>query len=793
VLGKLETSDDLPIAESNLAHTFVLTGFYTVARHLLRNKALNVTKSLSAHVTCSRLLALATMLLSIGSPEQSHRLVRIARQLAQRANYGQLFLELSVLLALSSVKLGASSEIRSALSEARDLFGGLAPFDVKLSASLALAEIESTLGSSVEGLDAMLRPALEKARAKKMRWHLAWGLRLWGEALLGASRAEEAEGVLREAAEVSRKSAERPGYWQAMHLLGRAYEQMLKSERALACYRVAALTINELAMDIEEERYKTSFLAQPRVREAMERYERLRAQVGKKARRDIAVLSLSERASRKMLGALSAIGQKLTSILDLDELMTSVLDLAIENVRAERGIIFLRDEVTSEVRPECARNMDKESIDEVSSFSRSVIDQAIQGRTLLTVDVGKDPTLSAYKSLVLHEIKSILCVPMKARGKVVGAIYLDTRRAAQMFTDRERTFVESFASQAAIAIENARLFGQMNAENARLRKEVEGRTRFENLIGTSTAMRKLTEVIAGVLESDCNVLILGESGTGKELVARAIHYNGPRRKKKFVAIDCGALPENLLEAELFGYARGAFTGADRDRIGLIEEAHGGTLFLDEITNTSMALQARLLRVIQEHEVRRVGENSPRHVDVRLVAASNADVRDLLAKGRFRQDLYYRLNVVTIEVPPLRQRKEDIPLLVDAFLGSRARNDQPAKRLGPGVLEVLARHDWPGNVRELENAVERMVVLASSGTITADDLPDGIRPATNPHSAGSNGNGDGQKSGEQIMIEEALRRHAGDKAKAARFIGWNRQKLYRRMKAFRIPADFGREG
>ncbi len=577
-----------------------------------------------------------------------------------------------------------------------------------------------------------------------------------------------------------------------MHLLGRAYEQMLKYERALACYRVAALTINELAMDIEEERYKTSFLAQPRVREVMERHERLRAEVGKKARRDIAVLSLSERASRKMLGALSAIGQKLTSILDLDELMTSVLDLAIENVRAERGIIFLRDEVTGEVRPGSARNMDRESIDEVSSFSQSVVEQAIQGKTSLAVDVGKDPTLSAYKSLVLHEIKSILCVPMKARGKVVGAIYLDTRRAAQLFTDRERTFVESFASQAAIGVENARLFGHMNAENTRLRKEVEGRTRFENLIGTSPAMRKLTEVIAGVLESDCNVLILGESGTGKELVARAVHYNGPRRKKKFMAIDCGALPENLLEAELFGYARGAFTGADRDRIGLIEEAHGGTLFLDEITNTSLALQARLLRVIQEHEVRRLGENSPRRVDVRLVAATNADVRDLLVKGRFRQDLYYRLNVVTIEVPPLRQRKDDIPLLVDAFLRARAQDGQPMKRLGPGVLEVLARHDWPGNVRELENAVERMVVLAPAGTITVDDLPDGLRPAAEAHPAGSNGNGNGHKTGEQIMIEEALRRHGGDKAKAARFIGWNRQKLYRRMKAFGIPADYGRE-
>jgi DNA-binding NtrC family response regulator len=391
---------------------------------------------------------------------------------------------------------------------------------------------------------------------------------------------------------------------------------------------------------------------------------------------------------------------------------------------------------------------------------------------------------------VLHEIKSILCVPMRARGRITGVIYLDTRKAAQLFTDKERTFVESFASQAAIAIENARLFGHVRSENARLKGRIAEHGRFETLAGGSPAMRRLRETLAGILDSQSNVLICGESGTGKELVARALHDNGPRKERRFVAVDCGALPENLLEAELFGHARGAFTGADRDRIGLIQAADGGTLFLDEITNTSLALQARLLRVIQEKEVRRLGESSSRRVDIRLLAATNADVARMVADGRFRQDLYYRLNVLNIVVPPLRERREDIPLLVDHFLKTRAAQGRPVKAFEPGVLEQLAAHDWPGNVRELESVVERLLILAPGGAVRPDDLPAGLATPRPAGAAAAASHGEGQKTGEQVMIEDALRRFRGDKAKAARYIGWNRQKLYRRMRAYGIPPDYG---
>jgi Nif-specific regulatory protein len=434
--------------------------------------------------------------------------------------------------------------------------------------------------------------------------------------------------------------------------------------------------------------------------------------------------------------------------------------------------------------------MDRESLDGVDSFSRSVIKQVAEGHTLLKVDVSSDPALSTFKSLVIHEIKSILCVPMRILGRTVGVIYLDTRKAAQMFTDKEKTFVESFASQAAIAIENAQMFGNMRDENSLLLKMVKGDRRFEHLIGASPAMDSLRQSISAVLANDCNVLIVGESGTGKELVAKAIHYNGARQAKKFVPIDCGALPENLLEAELFGFVRGAFTGAERDRVGLIEEARGGTLFLDEITNTSLALQAKLLRVLQEREVRRLGENTSRQVDVRILGATNSDIASLIKEGKFRSDLYYRLNVVTIEVPPLRAHPEDIPLLVDHFVKKHVREGGVHRRFTPGVVEALCRYGWPGNVRELENILERLLVLTTGHVVKVEDLPAIVRATVGIPSASGKANGNGHKTGEHIMIEDALRRFAGDKAKAARFIGWNRQKLYRKLKSYGIPADYG---
>ncbi len=262
------------------------------------------------------------------------------------------------------------------------------------------------------------------------------------------------------------------------------------------------------------------------------------------------------------------------------------------------------------------------------------------------------------------------------------------------------------------------------AERGRRRKaEGEGTGKyFPGVYGVSPKMKALYPLLERIMESDSTVLIQGESGTGKELIARMIHYNGRRRNKRFVIVDCGATPANLIESELFGHAKGAFTNATENRIGLFELAHGGTLFLDEISSLPLDLQTRLLRVLQEGQIKRVGENLPRAVDVRVVGATNVDLKEEVEKGRFRLDLYYRLAVLRIVLPPLRERKEDIPLLADYFLQSFARK----MRKDPmgweeGVLDALARSDWPGNIRELKNVIEAAVVFSRGGVVTLEDL------------------------------------------------------------------------
>ena len=281
------------------------------------------------------------------------------------------------------------------------------------------------------------------------------------------------------------------------------------------------------------------------------------------------------------------------------------------------------------------------------------------------------------------------------------------------------------------SIEHRDLVGEVR----RLRAEVRERQGFSRIISASAPMRKVLDLIAKVASTDATVLITGESGTGKELVARALHENSPRRDGSFVAINCGALPEGLLESELFGHMKGSFTGADRNKRGLFEEASGGTLFLDEITETTPGLQVKLLRALQEGEIRRVGDNHPVKVSARVVAASNRDLKKLVAEDKFRDDLYYRLKVFPIEIPPLRERTEDVMPLAEAFLKkARVRTGSPAAKFAPASVKALKAYAWPGNVRELEHAVERALIMASGPQIEPGDLPPEIIAAPKPRRA-----------------------------------------------------------
>jgi DNA-binding NtrC family response regulator len=320
----------------------------------------------------------------------------------------------------------------------------------------------------------------------------------------------------------------------------------------------------------------------------------------------------------------------------------------------------------------------------------------------------------------------------------------------------------------------------LSRENRHLKRELRERYRFENIVGTSEAMEKVYRLIEKVSVISTNVLIFGETGTGKELVARAIHYNSERAERPFVAVNCGALTESLLESELFGHVKGAFTGAIANREGFFRKADKGTLFLDEISEVSHALQVKLLRAVQEREVIPVGGREPVKFDLRLIAATNKNLEDEVRKGLFREDLFYRINVITVPLPPLRERKEDIPLLVHHFLQKYAqRLGKPSIRISREAMQILANYDWPGNVRELENMVERTVALCEGDIIETTDLPEklmrvriAIREIDQDEVT--------LDALEEEHIKKVLLKVNGDKVKAAQILGINLSTLYRKL-------------
>ncbi|MEM7232271.1 MAG: sigma 54-interacting transcriptional regulator, partial [Planctomycetota bacterium] len=412
------------------------------------------------------------------------------------------------------------------------------------------------------------------------------------------------------------------------------------------------------------------------------------------------------------------IAKSIHAIVELDPLLDRLLEIAIESTRADKGLILLREGDES-FTTRAARGMARESVDEATDICRSVIEDVTRGgRPVLATDANSDQRFRDRESIISFQIRTLMCVPLSARDEVLGAVYVDGR-GAESFAPNDLDYLVSLAQLAGIAVDNARLLDRLKAENRDLREEVATRFGTGSIVAQSKGMESLLELARKVAHSDVSVLISGETGTGKSLIARTVHYGSPRSSNPFVTVDCGALPENLLESELFGHRRGAFSGAIYDRVGLFEEAEGGTLFLDEISNTSLDLQAKLLRAIQEGEIRRVGDNEVHRVNVRILAASNRDLLALVSRGEFREDLYYRLNVVSLVVPPLRDRPEDIPALAKRFLaGSCERLGRPPITISDEGLRTLYSAPWPGNVRELENTIERAVVLADGSELDA---------------------------------------------------------------------------
>jgi len=454
---------------------------------------------------------------------------------------------------------------------------------------------------------------------------------------------------------------------------------------------------------------------------------------------------------------LHEVSQAITSELSLNRLLEKLMDAVLELVRAERGFVILSTPVRKS-HITVARNMDRETVeDPESEISRSISQEVIRsGSPILSTNALTDERFLDSKSVHGLRLLSVLCVPLVSHQEVLGAIYLDNRMRKNAFNDEDLQVLQTFSAQAAIAITNARLNEeiqrrnreltqknrQMESLNQRLLQQVHERTaelkaaqehlrrrqgefqsnwRFHGLVGKSKRMQEIFHILDRISGTTLSVLIQGDSGTGKELVASAIHRSSPRRDQRFISENCAALSETILESELFGHIRGAFTGAVAERRGLFELAHGGTLFLDEVGDMSLSMQKKLLRVLEEGEIRRVGGKDTIRVDVRIISASNQDLKSLVQEEKFREDLYYRLNGIRIDLPTLRDRKDDIPLLVQHFLELIAQQSrQPVKSISPEALRLLLSYDWQGNVRELRHFLERTVLLSTGNTIQEKD-------------------------------------------------------------------------
>lgn len=476
------------------------------------------------------------------------------------------------------------------------------------------------------------------------------------------------------------------------------------------------------------------------------------------------------------LSALLKISRIVHAIRDLDDLQGQLLDLIFEVIPAGRGAILLADNESHQFNSLFAR-MRQSGQAPLVKVSRTVARQVLeQGIAILGTDVPNCGDLREAESLAASQVRSLLCVPLTVFRRVIGCIYLDTNSLANRLHEEHLQLVTAIAGFSAVALDNARRLQWLEKENERLTIEV---TQERSLVGEGARIKEVYQFLKRVAPTESTVLIEGESGTGKELAARALHRNSPRANKPFVAINCAAIPETLLESDLFGHERGAFTGAAGLKKGRLEVADSGVVFLDEIAELAPALQVKLLRVLQEREFERVGGTHPIQVDIRLIAATNCNLEQAVRDGTFRKDLYYRLAVLKVTMPALRERREDIPMLARHFVQKHAKRCKVKPRpISREALSCMVNYDWPGNVRELENAIERALVLGSSDMILPEDLPESLLERTPAPEMTEAKYHAAVKALKKQLIRDAVEQTQGSYAEAARLLGVHPNYLHR---------------
>lgn len=486
------------------------------------------------------------------------------------------------------------------------------------------------------------------------------------------------------------------------------------------------------------------------------------------------------------LSALLKISRVVHAIRDLEELQAQLLDLIFEVVPAGRGAILLADGGGQEFSVMYARTR-QGGQPQLVRVSRTIARQVIRENVaILGLDVPSSGAFRDIESLVASEVRSLMCVPLSVFERMIGCIYLDSTNTGSRFQEDHLQLVAAVAGISAVALDNARRLEWLEQENQRLATEVR---QDQNLVGEGTRMKEIFQFLARVAPTESTVLIEGESGTGKELAAKALHRNSHRANKPFVAINCAAIPETLLESDLFGHERGAFSGAVSQKKGRLEVAEGGVVFLDEIGDLAPALQVKLLRVLQEREFERVGGTHPIKIDIRLIAATNRDLNEAVRNGGFRQDLYYRLAVVKLTMPPLRERREDIPMLVRHFVQKHAKRCKvKPKPISREAMAALVNYDWPGNVRELENAIERALVMGLSDAVLLEDLPESLAEHTATEELNGGKYQASVQSFKKNLIISAVEQSHGNYAEAAGMLGVHPNNLHRLIRNLGIKDE-----
>ena len=495
--------------------------------------------------------------------------------------------------------------------------------------------------------------------------------------------------------------------------------------------------------------------------------------------------------SCRYLNTLLTIATRIGGIRNRESLEWQLLGMVFDIVPADRGAILRCGRDWEEFDSTIAWDRIRGPAEPVTLSSTLVRHVLREKAGLLISHLGNDETLALAEPLEKLGVHSVLCVPLVHSGTVLGMIYLDSQNPSEPIGEDHLQIITALANLASLAIQNVQRWDELAEENRILRGEINLE---HNMVGRSPRMQAVYELIRRVAPLNSTVLIQGETGTGKELVARAIHHNSPRCNRHFVAVNCAALSETLLESELFGHEKGSFTGAIAQKKGKLEFDEGGTLFLDEVSEMTAALQAKVLRFLQEREFERVGGTRSIKADVRVISAANKNLAKMVDDGTFRKDLYYRLNVVAIAMPPLRERREDIPALANHFISKLSKKcGLPSKRLSLEAQSILVNYDWSGNVRELENVIERAMVLGTADALLADDLPETIVESTIPNGATSARYYTAIQSAKRQVVLQAFRQASGNYIAAAKSLGLHPNSLLRMVRALGLRSLIKAEG